>query len=163
MDYWWRIDHKTDCKVSRSKADLTLTNSDLILCKEGCTIRKTWLVENSGQDTWPYNTKIVPETPNIECDIPLIDITVDPGDKIHIVIVFKVKKENIEELKDVDKGFLEFKFKIITTKDGSFGEPLRVYCEIDPKEFNKQWEETTPTGINGEEVPKIDRTRVWID
>ena len=50
-----------------------MTNNELVLCKVGCFIRKTWVVNNTGRDYWPENTGIVSVKANVEFRIPIID------------------------------------------------------------------------------------------
>jgi hypothetical protein len=165
LDHWWYVQKKLDCEVSRSTVDPTVTNRDIILCKEGWFVRKSWDIQNTGRDTWPYDTKILWETPKVKYKLPDINTEyVDPGDKVRITVVFQVQKSNIETIPpDLYPKILEFKFSLYTTKDGKFGEPLRVYAHIDEEKFEEEWCEMTPTGNGDEMAPKLDRTRVWLN
>ena len=88
---------------------------------------------------------------------------VDPGEKVRVTIILQVQKENIETIPaDIAPKILEFKFSFCTTKDGKFGEPLRVYAHIDEAKFDEELGELTPTGNGDELAPKLDRTRVWL-
>ena len=143
LDYWWRVNKKLDWSVPKENTAVELSNKDFILCKAGWVIRKTWEVENTGKDTWPYNTVIRPEIPKMDYLAPDFNIHIDPGDRVQITIIFKVHEENLKVVSEYVHKVIEFKFSLWSTKDGRFGEPLRIYLDINEERFNRCWEYET--------------------
>ena len=163
LDYWWRVKKNWDWSVPKEGIPTEFSNKDFILCKIGCIIRKTWEVENTGKDTWPSNTVIRPEIPKMDFLAPTIDVYVDPGDRVRITIIFKIHEENIKIVSQFVHKVIEFKFILWSTKDGRFGEPLRVYLEINEDRFDREWKYSTSNEVENELSSKIDKQRVWID
>ena len=155
-------DKHLDWKVCSVGVDKIYTNQELLLWKQGTIIIKSWELENTGLNTWPKNTAICVEAPNVECKIPKIKRYVDPKVRVRITIVIKIKEENLERYKD-GSDIIEYKFSLYTPSDGRFGDSLRLYWQYDEKEFDNAWNAMTPTGFENEKAPMLDRSRIFIE
>ena len=99
--------------------------------------KNSWVLINCGKDAWSKRTKIIPENNNLECKIPKISEKVYPNERVRIWIIFKLNESDINGLVSKENKNIEIKFNIFHPKHKNFGEPLRVYLEVDEQKYNQ--------------------------
>lgn len=105
-------------------------NDDMILCKKGSLISKSWIVKNVGCTIWPKNPRLKIESKTPGLVVPMILDRLNPGDKMILTVNYLIP-ENAEEDADVHQVTLSLNSKGF----GDFGEKLALTYHIDDNLF----------------------------
>jgi len=106
-------------------------NDDVILCKKGSLISKSWIVKNVGCTTWPKNPRLKVQESKHKLVVPMILERLKPGDKMIITVNYHIP-EYFEEEDDVHSIILSLNKKGF----GNFGEKLLLSYHVSDKVFN---------------------------
>jgi len=101
-------------------SDTKFSNNDVILCKKGSLISKSWIVKNVGWTLWPKNVRLKAQDKYKNLVVPMILDRLNPGDKMILTVNYQIP-EYFEEENDVhyitlnlySKGFGDFGMKLI--------------------------------------------------
>jgi len=106
-------------------------NEDLILCKKGSLISKSWIVKNVGCISWPSNPRLSIDKKIPRLVVPMILDKLNPGEKMILTVNLTVPKKYDEE-KEVHQILLSLNSK----EFGSFGEKLVLTYHVDDELFD---------------------------
>ncbi|CAI2376834.1 unnamed protein product [Moneuplotes crassus] len=149
-----------DSKVYKTSFIKGTNCNELVLCKTGCYVSKTWIVENCGAERWSTKTTIIALTEDLECQVPSIDKKVYPKEQVMITVVFKVNDRNLEAFRGENSQIIEVKLSLNHPEIGNFGEPLRVYLEVDQAKYDSQVDKE---GNGGNQLCHNEYTKVWTE
>ena len=111
-------------------------NDDVILCKKGSLISKSWIVKNVGCTSWPKNPRLKVENKEKGLIVPMILEKLKPGDKMILTINYQIP-EYFEEENDVHNIILSLNSKGF----GDFGEKLVLSYNVADELFDLKCKE----------------------
>lgn len=108
-----------------------MSNEDVILCKKGSLISKSWIVKNVGCTIWPKNPRLKVEGKHKGLVVPMILERLMPGDKMILTVNLQIP-ENFEEENEVHYIILNLNSKGF----GDFGRKLVLAFNVDDELFD---------------------------
>lgn len=101
-------------------SDMKFSNEDVILCKKGSLISKSWIVKNVGCRIWPKNPRLKVDGKHEGLVVPMILDRLNPGDKMILTVNYQIP-EVFEEENEVhnivlclnSKGFGDFGMRMV--------------------------------------------------
>lgn len=105
-------------------------NSDVILCKKGSLVSKSWIVKNVGCTIWPKNSRLVCESKIGGLVLPMILDRLKPGDKMILTINYQVPIDF-----DLGNDVFSFNLSLNSKGFGNFGEKLVFSYHVDDELF----------------------------
>jgi hypothetical protein len=106
-------------------------NKDVILCKRGSLISKSWIMKNVGCTIWPKNPRIKSKAKVEGLMTPMILDRLKPGDKMIITVNMQIPYD-FEENSEVQTIYLNLNSKGF----GDFGESLALQYHVDDTLFD---------------------------
>lgn len=106
-------------------------NDDVILCKKGSLISKSWIVKNVGCTNWPKNPRLKIENKVKGLVVPMILERLKPGDKMILTVNYHIP-EYFEHENDVHNIILTLNSKGF----GNFGEKLLISYNVSDELFD---------------------------
>jgi hypothetical protein len=115
-------------------------NKDVILCKTGSLISKSWIMKNVGCTIWPKNPRLKINTKVEGLMTPMILDRLKPGDKMIITVNMQIPYD-FEEHSEVQTIYLNLNSKGF----GNFGEILTLQYHVDDTLFDLKCQEEDST------------------
>ena len=106
-------------------------NEDMILCKKGSLISKSWILKNVGCTVWPKNPRIIAERKTKGLVVPMILDRLKPGDKMILTVNFLIPLDN-----EVDSDAHQITLSLDSKGFGNFGEKLALYYNVNDELFD---------------------------
>lgn len=107
-------------------------NTDIIFCKRGSLISKSWVVKNVGCTSWPKNAQLTFSEGISNVVVPMILDALVPGEKMILTVNYTVPLYSEEG----DGEANTITFKLSSHKFGTFGEPLTLTYHADDELFD---------------------------
>ena len=106
-------------------------NEDLILCKKGALISKSWIVKNVGWTIWPKNIRLSAAARIEGLMMPMILDRLKPGEKMIITVNYTIPNDD-----KVDNDLHQIILTLNSKGFGDFGEPLALSYHVDDELFD---------------------------
>ena len=126
-------EQEKDAMSRIDEQEFELSNSDVILARPGCLIRKTWRIVNISQTTWPSDTRIASVTPGL-CHETMDKIyhEVHPNGIVDISVRIFIPDDVPPQ-----NHIFQYIMRLYSDKIGCFGEPIIATVQMDDTEFVK--------------------------
>jgi len=106
-------------------------NDDIILCKKGSLISKSWIVKNVGCTNWPKNPRIVVKNKTSGLVLPMVLDRLKPGDKMILTVNYSIPNDD-----QVDNDVHQILLNLNSKGFGDFGEKLALTYHVDDNLFD---------------------------
>lgn len=116
-------------------------NEDIILCKKGSLISKSWIVKNVGCTIWPKNPRLIAEKKTPGLVVPMILERLKPGDKMMLTVNYLIPKGA-----EMDNDVHQITLNLNSKGFGDFGEKMALTYHVDDELFDLK------SKVNGENV-----------
>lgn len=106
-------------------------NEDMILCKKGSLISKSWIVKNVGCTLWPKNVRLIPDSKVPGLVVPMILDRLSPGDKMILTVNYMVPMDD-----ELDTDVHQITLSLNSKGFGNFGEKLALTYHVNDEVFD---------------------------
>lgn len=124
-------------------------NQDIIFCKRGSLISKSWIVKNVGCTQWPKNTKLKVINDVSGVVVPMILDNLKPGDKMILTVNYIVPEDDED-----DTDARQINLNLLSDRFGTFGDTLQLTYHVNDELFDKKLQ----TGLNDHLLDRVKLT-----